>query len=205
MKIAVIGANGKTGRVLVNEAVQRGHSVRAGVFRANTFKTSDYIDVVQCDAMKLEDVGKLIHGCDAVVSLIGHIPNSPAFVQTTAISNVLSAMKAQGTTRIVSLTGTGVRMPNDSPSLIDHVLNAGIKIIDGDRIRDGIAHADVLRESDTDWTIIRVLKLTDLPMHAYTLTSGGPGRILVSRVAVADAIIEVLTKHSHTKEAPVIS
>lgn len=205
MKIAVIGANGKTGRVLVNEAVQRGHSVRAGVFRTNTFKTSDYIDVVQCDAMKLEDVTKLIHGCDAVVSLIGHIPNSPAFVQTTAISNVLSAMKAQGITRIVSLTGTGVRMPDDQPSLVDRVLNIGIKIIDGDRIRDGIAHADVLQESDADWTIMRVLKLTDLPAHSYTLTSGGPGRTLVSRAVVAEAILEVLTKHSHIKEAPVVS
>ncbi|MEO5691291.1 MAG: NAD(P)H-binding protein [Candidatus Saccharimonadales bacterium] len=205
MKIAVIGANGKTGQILVNEAVQRGHSVRAGVFRTNTFKTSDYIESVHCDAMKLEDVTKLIKGCDAVVSLIGHIPNSPAFVQTTAISNVLSAMKAQRITRIVSLTGTGVRMPGDKPSLIDHVLNVGIKIIDGDRIRDGIAHADVLRESDADWTIIRVLKLTDLPMHSYTLTSGGPARTLVSRAAVSEAIIEVLTQKTHYKEAPVIS
>lgn len=205
MKIAVIGANGKTGQLFVDEAVQRGHVIRAGVYRGNTFTKSDYIETVQCDAMNLGDVENLIKGCDVVVSLIGHIPRSPAFVQTTAISNVLSAMKKQGIRRIVSLTGTGVRIKGDKPSFVDRIMTLAITAIDPQRIRDGIAHADVLRESDTDWTIIRVLKLTNLPMHRYTLTPGGPARVLVSRASVADAILRVLLDDSHRKQAPVIS
>lgn len=205
MKIAVIGANGKTGQLFVNEAVQRGHEVRAGVFHSNSFTKSDYIDVLQCDAMKLEDVEALVAGCDAVVSLIGHVKDSPAFVQTSAIANVLSAMKKHRISRVLSLTGTGVRIPGDTPSLTDRVLNAGIKIIDPERIQDGIAHADVLRESDADWTLLRVLKLTDLPVHSYTLSDHGPARVFASRAVVADALLTILSDNSYHKQAPIVS
>lgn len=205
MKIAVIGANGKTGRLFVNEAVQRGHEIRAGVFHSNSFTKSDYIDVMQCDAMKLEDVDALVTGCDVVVSLIGHVKDSPAFVQTSAIANVLSASKKHHINRVMSLTGTGVRMPGDTPSLSDRVLNVGIKLIDPERIQDGIAHADVLRESDADWTIVRVLKLADIPMHNYTLTEHGPARLLVSRAVVADALLTILLEDTYHKQAPIIS
>lgn len=205
MKIAVIGANGKTGQVFVNEAVQRGYEVRAGVFRTNSFKKSDYLDVLQCDATKLEDVEKLITGCDVVVSLIGHVKGSPAFLQTSATANILSAMKKHRITRILSLTGTGVRIDGDTPSLIDTVLNAGVRFVDPERIIDGIAHADVLRESDRDWTLLRVLKLTDFPSHTYTLTTGGPARVLVSRHVVADALLKIIEEKSFSKQAPVVS
>lgn len=205
MKIAVIGANGKTGKIFVDEAVQRGFEVRAGVYRSNSFTKSDHIDVVQCDATKLEDVESLIKGCDIVVSLIGHVKGSPAFLQTSSTANILSAMKKQGVRRVLSLTGTGVRFPDDTPSFIDRLLNFGIKLIDPERVRDGIAHADVIKESDTDWTILRVLKLTDLPVHQYELTTTGPARILVSRDAVADALLRIIHENAYSKHAPVVS
>jgi putative NADH-flavin reductase len=205
MKIAVIGANGKTGQIFVNEAVQRGYEVRAGVFHENSFKKSDYIEVVQCDATKLEDVEKLISGCDVVVSLIGHVKGSPAFLQTSSTANILSAMKKHNMSRVLSLTGTGVRMAGDKPSLVDKMLNIAVKIADPERIIDGIAHADVLRESDLDWTLLRVLKLTELPMHKYSLSPGGPARLLVSRHAVADALLKIIEEKSFKKQAPVVS
>ncbi len=205
MKIAVIGANGKTGQVFVNEAVQRGYEVRAGVFHTNAFKKSDYIDVVQCDATKLEDVEKLITGCDVVVSLIGHVKGSPAFLQTSATANILSAMKKRNMTRVISLTGTGVRITGDKPSFIDIVLNTVVRLADPERIVDGIAHADVLRESGLDWTLLRVLKLTDFPSHKYALSSGGPARVLVSRHVVADALLKIIEDTSYVKQAPVVS
>ena len=205
MKIAVIGANGKTGKVFVDEAVQHGHEVRAGVYRNNEFTASDYIEVVRCDALKIADVEKLIKGCDAVVSLIGHGKDSPAFLQTTATSNTLSAMKKLGITRFVSLTGTGVRKDGDEPSLIDRILNFAVQIADPARIHDGKAHAEVVKESDVEWTIIRVLKLTDFRPHKYRLTDHGPARLLASRATVAVAILHVLVEGSHKKLMPVVS
>lgn len=205
MKIAVIGANGKTGRVFVNEAVQRGFEVRAGVYQSNSFTKSDYIDVMQCDATKLADVESLIKGCDVIVSLIGHVKDSPAFLQTAATANILSAMKQQGIKRLVSLTGSGVRFSGDTPSLMDKILNLTIMRIDPERIRDGIAHAEVIKESDCDWTILRVLKLTDLPLHHYELTMKGPARILVSRRVVADALLRIIDENTYSNNAPIIS
>lgn len=207
MNIAVVGANGKSGRAFVEEALHYGHSIRAGVFRATSTHNSnhDNLQFVSCDATNLADVQKLIKGCDAVVSLIGHINGSPAFVQTTATSNILSAMDKYGVKRLISLTGTGVRIAGDTPSLIDRVLNIGISIIDPARIRDGQAHADVIRNSDVDWTILRVLKLTDFGHHTYSLSEHGPARVVVSRKTVASIVLALLVDGTYIKLMPVVS
>lgn len=205
MKIAIIGASGKTGRAFVDEAVQRGHEVRAGVFHTNSFTRSDYIDVIRCDALQLDDVINLTRGCDAVVSLIGHVKDSPEFLQTSATANILSAMGKHHIHRLVSVTGTGVRRPGDTPSLADRVLNIGLRIADPARLRDGRAHADVLIDSDVDWTILRVLKLTNYGKERYRLTDHGPARTFVSRATIASAILDILIDDSHIRQMPVVS
>lgn len=205
MKIAVIGANGKSGQAFVDEAVQRGHQVRAGIFRDRGYGERENVTYMQCDATVPEDVEKLVKGCDAVVSLIGHVKGSPAFLQTTAMTNILSAMDRYGIKRLVSLTGTGVRDKNDMPSLADKIVNTAIETLDPARIRDGKAHVDVIKESAADWTVLRVLKLTDMPYHAYYLTDHGPGRTFVSRASVAAAIVNILVDGLHKKSMPIVS
>ena len=205
MKIAVIGASGKTGRVFVNAALGAGHDIRAGVYRSEVFHTSDHLEVVKIDALKPADVEKLVVGCDAVVSVLGHVHDSPAYVQTTAIGNVLSAMKKHRIRRIVSLTGTGVRTKGDRPSWTDRILNLAVRVADPARVHDGKAHADVLKDSDTEWTVVRVLKLTDGLEQLYSLTAHGPGKAFVTRRTAADAILRVLNDHSFVRELPVLS
>lgn len=205
MKIAVIGASGKTGRVFVNAALGAGYDIRAGVYRSEVFKASDHLEVVRIDALKAEDIDKLVRGCDVVVSVIGHVKDSPAYLQTTAISNVLSAMKRYHIRRLVSLTGTGVRCLGDTASLMDIVMNSAVRLIDPARLRDGRAHADVIRDSDVDWTIVRILKLTDGLEQSYTLTDHGPAKTFVSRRTVAEALLRVVHDGDHIREMPVIS
>lgn len=205
MKIAVIGASGKTGRQFVNAALEAGHDVRAGVYRSEVFKPSDHLEILKVDAMELADVEKLLKGCDAVVSLLGHVKDSPAYLQTTAMSNTLSAMKKFGIHRLMSLTGTGVRAEGDRPSLIDYVLNTSVRLIDPARMHDGKAHADVIKDSDVDWTIVRVLKLTDGPEQSYRVTTSGPAKTFISRRTVAEAMVRMLHDNAYVRQLPVLS
>ncbi len=205
MKIAVIGARGKTGREFVNAALGAGHDIRAGTHGTETFKTSDHLSVMRIDALKGDDIDRLVAGCDAVVSVIGHVKDSPAYLQTTTISNVLSAMKRHGVTRLISVTGTGVRQPGDRVSFVDYILNTAVRITDPARIRDGIAHTDVIRDSDVDWTVLRVLKLVNGLQQPYSLTSGGPAMTIVSRRTVAEAILHVLDDKAYYHTMPVLS
>lgn len=204
MKIAVISANGRSGKAFVETALQAGHVVRAGVYGRHDFPAQGNLEIIQCDATKINDLKRLISDQEAVVSLIGHTKNTPKNVQTNAITNVVKSVGSTGV-RIVSLTGTGVRFPGDRPSLIDRFLNFGIAQVDPARIRDGIDHADVLKKSNTNWTLLRVLKLGNGQAKKYQLTITGPAKNLTSRQEVALAILEVLKSDKYIKKAPVIS
>ncbi len=203
--IAVIGANGRTGQEFVALALTKGYRVRAGVHLNSSFHPEKNLEVFKVDATHPAQVRKLIEGSDIVVSLLGHVRHSPKRVQTEAIKTILQEMQKLTITRIVSLTGTGVRFDGDTPSLLDIIANSSIKIIDRNRIQDGIDHAKILQESDLDWTLLRVLKLTNQKLSTYSLTAHGPARFFAPRKSVASALLDIVDSHEYTHIAPVLS
>ncbi len=204
MRIAVIGANGKTGRLFVNLALQAGHHITAAVHNKNTLPDNANLSVIKCDTTDLDQVNQLVVNQDAVVSFIGHARHSSKDVQTKTINNVITAMRAHKIRRLISLTGTGVRFPGDQITLTDRLLNLSISVIDPDRIKDGIQHVRAIQQTDLDWTIIRVLKLTNGPAHKFSLKDNGPTKIFISRHEVAEAALELLKNNSHIQKAPII-
>lgn len=205
MKIAVIAANGRSGKIFVEQALKAGHTVRAGVYHTNNLPSHDRLQVVSCDATKPDDLTKLLTGQDAVASLIGHVKGSPPRVQTDAMRTLLEVMRELNLKRLVSLTGTGVRFPGDKITLVDRVLNLGVRLVDPDRIKDGHEYVKILQASDLDWTLIRVLKLQNTAPRPFSLRAHGPTKWYVSREDVAKAILEVLGENSFIRQAPIIS
>lgn len=202
--IAVVGANGRSGRAFIDAALAAGYHIRAGV-HSGTLPPHEHLEIIRCDATNQAEVATLIAGCNAVVSLIGHVPKSPQMVQTEAIKTIIGEMERQKIRQLISLTGTGVRVPGDTPSFIDRVMNLAILTIDPDRIHDGIEHARVVQQSDLDWTIVRVLKLTNGRASAFHLTSHGPAKLFTSRTVVAHCIMQIIADKAYAKTLPVIS
>lgn len=205
MKIAVIAASGRSGQVFVSAALDAGHTVIAGVHRSNPFAPHERLTSVSVDATNPLQVDGLIRGADAVVSLIGHIRGSAPRVQSEAITVVLDSMSRHGVTRIVSLTGTGVRQSGDCHNFIDWLANKAIAIVDPQRIQDGIEHARLLQQSGTDWTIMRVLKLSNGKAGAWSLRPSGPAKLLTPRQEVAQAILVTLESNTYLRASPVIA
>ena len=205
MKIAVIAANGRSGKIFVEQALAAGHSIRAGVYMGYNLTPHPELLVVECDATKSSDLESLVKDQDAVVSFIGHIKGSPPHVQTDAMRTLKSVMEQENISRIVSLTGTGVRFPGDKITLIDRILNTSIRIIDPARIQDGKDHVNLLQQSGLDWTVLRVLKLQNTKPSPFKLTPHGPTKWFVSREDVAAAALQVLEENSFTKQAPILS
>jgi putative NADH-flavin reductase len=205
MRIAVIAANGRTGRAFLKKALAAGHEVRGGVLGNGHVPPHPLLTLIHCDATQPDDLRKLFTDQEAVVSLIGHVKGSPPDVQTSAIQKVISVMDEAGLKRVVSLTGTGVRFPGDHITPWDRFLNLGVSIKDPARVKDGREHVAALQASDLDWTVIRVLKLQNVPPKPFRLTESGPTKPYVGREEVAEAILEVLENESFIKKAPIIS
>ncbi len=204
--VAVIAADGRSGRAFVAAALNAGMIVRAGYHGNPRLLPSDEcLTAVHCDATSEVDVRALLDGADVVVSLIGHVKNSPATVQTDSIKTVAKVMKDYGLRRIISLTGTGVRLPGDTPSFIDRILNVCIRLIDPRRISDGIEHAKFLMSSDLNWTIVRVLKLTNGPSSGTVKFSlHGPAEVLTPRARAAHGIVDIINDDLYNQQAPIV-
>lgn len=204
--IAVIGANGRSGRVFVKKALEHGYHVRAGVRKHHTLETHKNLVVIHCDASNIADVQNLLFRADYVVSLIGHSRHSPSLLQTTATKIITQVMNEYRQTRFVSLTGTGVRVKGDRPSWIDRLANWIISHIDPDRVNDGIHHVEFLRTTSLDWTVLRVLKLTNSThsTSSLQLSLHGPAALLASRYQVADSILDIIESGTYYHELPIL-
>lgn len=204
MNVAIIAANGRLGKELVKAALDAGHHVRAGTRGLSNFKDSINLTAIPCDATNYYEVKSLLKGQDVVFSCIGHVPGSPANVQTVATKTIVRVMKELGIKRFVSLTGTAVRRPGDRVTFLDRILSLGIKIKDNRRVTDGRQHVKVLEKSGLDWTVIRVLKLQSKNNRPFVLKEHGPTLPFVSRTEAARAMLEVVEKHSFIRELPII-
>jgi hypothetical protein len=118
---------------------------------------------------------------------------------------LVEIMKELKIKRLVSITGTGVRQKGDKIPLIDRILNLGLSVFDPTRLKDGIEHAKVLKESGLDWTILRVLKMQNVKPKPFTLKENGPTKLYVSREEVARAALEVLEDNSFIHKYPILS
>ena len=208
MKICIFGADGRTGVEVVNYAKKQGFEVLAFVYSesSNKYFPKD-IEIKRGDVMDYNSVFEAVKKCEAVISVIGHIKGSDPLMQTKGMKNIVKAMQESGVKRLLSLTGTGARVENDNPSCIDKVLNFFVKIVDPERINDGVEHVKVVRNYGLDWTVVRVLKLSkkDTEVDGYKLTSGGPAELQTSRKKVAKVSVDLIDDKNFIGKLPVIS
>ncbi|OWR32978.1 hypothetical protein CDO73_00265 [Saccharibacillus sp. O23] len=110
MKIAVIGATGKAGNLIVQEAKSRGHEVTAFVRSASKFN-EEGVAVVEKDVLSLtsEDV----QGFDAVVNAISMPPGQESG-HVEAGRKLIEAFKGAPESRLIVVGGAGSLYVDDA-------------------------------------------------------------------------------------------
>ena len=192
----------------MRRAIDKGFEVVACVYNNNSDKyLPNNVLIKKGDVMNYEYVTEAMNGAEVVISVLGHIKGSDPLMQTKGMQNIVKAMQNLGIKRVLSLTGTGARVPGDAPSVIDKVLNFFVKLVDPDRINDGIEHVKVLQNSGLNFSIVRVLKLSksDKDTTSYVLTEGGPAEIQTSRKKVAKVLVDLIKDQKYIGKFPVIS
>ncbi|MCQ4086729.1 NAD(P)-dependent oxidoreductase [Saccharibacillus sp. JS10] len=103
MKIAVIGATGKAGNLIVKEAKERGHEVTAFVRDASKFNEVD-VQAVQKDVLDLS--ADDVKAFDAVVNAIS-MPPGQEEGHVTAGRKLIEIFKNAPETRLIVVGGAG--------------------------------------------------------------------------------------------------
>eukprot|EP00095_Tigriopus_kingsejongensis_P009469 maker-scaffold322_size207131-snap-gene-0.10 protein:Tk09469 transcript:maker-scaffold322_size207131-snap-gene-0.10-mRNA-1 annotation:"flavin reductase -like" len=103
MKIAVLGATGQTGICVVNQALKKGHVVKAIVRNPDKLKVSHAnLEVVEGNVFSAENLGKHFQDCDVTISTLGFSAFSkPVTGYSAATKAMVEAMKSCGKKRLI--------------------------------------------------------------------------------------------------------
>ena len=208
--IAVLGATGRTGRIFVQEAVRRGHTVKALVRNVNA--RHDFppgVKVIHGDATDEISLQHVIEGADVVVSLLGHTRGSPSDLKVKSTRLSLSIMQANGVKRFLRLASApvGVRGEGDNPTAGQKLVAALMKIFAGAMVNDELKASEDVRSSSVAWTIVRAPMLSDAPYPGrYQVGSLGrtSGR-KVSRATLAQFILDEIENGNNIGKSPLVT
>jgi putative NADH-flavin reductase len=196
-RIAVFGATSGLGALALDEALRRGHRVRAFARSANDLAPRDRLETCAGDALEASDVAAALEGMDAVIYALG-IKERPAmlweeetlFSRSTEI--LLETMEKTGPRRLVAVTGFGAGRSKQAMSTLERT---GHRAILGRPYADKDRQEKLIEASGVDWTIVRPVILTKSRGNGRYTVLRDPGTWkngLVSRADVARYLVDAV-------------
>jgi putative NADH-flavin reductase len=209
MRLTIFGATGRTGKHLVEQALEAGYEVVA--FARNPSKlatTHDRLTVVQGDATDPAAVELAVQGTDAVICVMTTSASqniAKTKPLTRATQNILAAMSKYGVRRLI-ISSAGVPQSNDLPDLRFNLMMEFGKLFMRASYEDTIGSVQVVRSSDLDWTIVRM----SAPVNSHKtgrVQAGDVNKAMGMRISRADAaafILNEVRSAQYVRQAPVI-
>jgi putative NADH-flavin reductase len=205
MKVLVIGAAGKTGRAVVEQAVAAGHQVTAFVHNANEYKVSD-VRVIEGDATNTVAMDAAVLGQDAVLDTIGSkTPYKTTTLESSAANTIIASMQRNGVRRLVvtSMLGEGDSIAN--VPIYERLLLP--TLLRGDN-KDKAAMESAVEASGLDWVILRPAFLTDRPakgsVRVFDAETGEKAH-KITRADVASFMLAQVSNNEYLHQAVTIA
>lgn len=162
MKLAILGATGKTGGHALRHALGVGHHVRVLVRDPAKLAVSDArLEVVQGDATRVDDCARAIEGCEAVLSAIGPPGLGATTVRQDIARAVIEAMGRTGVKKLVWLSALGVGDSIAQAKRSSWIGFAFMKTLLKKTYVDANAAEQQLRASALDYVMCRPPELTN--------------------------------------------
>ncbi|SIT76352.1 NAD(P)H-binding [Yoonia rosea] len=211
MNLLVLGASGRTGKHIVDQALSRGHHVTALVRNPNSMQAQDGLTVIKGTPTNPADLAAAEQGKDAILVALNNPRQSDApwakpITTEKILTKVAENIIALGKKRVVFLSAAGV---GDSFETAPWFMRFMIK-----RTNLGYAYADhnsveqAFRASDASWTLVRAMGLSnsekEKALIVGTATTPKPG-MMVRRSAVAKFMLDCVENDSHVGQTPVVS
>ena len=208
-KIAVIGGGGRTGKYLVSQLLEKGFHLKLLLRNPekDTHSDSPQIEIIQGDVLDYDLVRELLSDCKAVISTVGQRKDEP-LVASQATINILKAMKESepSLTRYILVVGLNIDVPSDKKSAETIAATDWMKSNFPDIHADKQKSFQILSESDTDWTLVRVpfIEFTEERREIGVSLEDSPGQ-RITAADIAGFLIGQLNDVSYLKKAPFIS
>lgn len=196
MKLLILGATGQVGGALVKQALVGGFQVTALARSPEKLKIEDpKLDVIRDNPLEETALERALVGKDAVLSILGHGDLKPSDLVTVGARALSASMARTGVKRLVIISSTlaapgGSFLTRIPRYLTRHALN------------DSADMERVINITSLDWTILRLVRLTNGPQSEYRIFENEPATVTasVSRVTVARCMLDVMTDERYHRK-----
>jgi putative NADH-flavin reductase len=192
MKLFVIGATGRTGLEIVQQALARGHHVTGFVRSPESISLkNERLNILKGDAMDENQLVNAIRDHDAVLSTLGprEVFKPSSLLHNSAVATT-RAMKRSGVRRLVILSAAA-HFPGIPNRIVSFILR--------NHMRDSLAMEEIVQASGLDWTIARPPRLTQENYTTYRSRENAAPKMgfTLSRKAVAAFMLDAIEQEKH--------
>ncbi|MGB4135465.1 MAG: NAD(P)H-binding protein [Microbacterium sp.] len=153
MRVAIIGASGRSGRRAVAHALDAGHEV-VSVVRTPA-SAPDRTEVAQADARDVTALAATVSGVDAVISTLGHVRgDADTRILRDGMSATIEAMSRAGVRRLVAISAGAPYVAGDDP-LARFIAKPILRRVLRANNEDTMAMDEAMAASGLDWTSVR--------------------------------------------------
>jgi nucleoside-diphosphate-sugar epimerase len=213
MRIAVFGATGAVGRLVVRRALADGHEVVAHARRPE--RLGIHHPGLRVVAGPLHDevsIARTLAGADAVISALGPRPLQRGTPVGEGTERIVAGMHHAGVDRLVAIATPTAPDPADGRDALLDTVVALIRIGAPGPRADVLRITDAVRSSGLRWTLARLpmLRGGDDPAGPAPAVHTGPvgddgGGFFLTRSALAAYLLDAATSDRDVGAAPVIS
>ncbi|MBS9803438.1 SDR family oxidoreductase [Bacillus toyonensis] len=155
-KIAILGANGKAGKSLVNEALENGFQVKILTRNSTNMPiTNENIETITGDARDFSSIQELLQGCGAVINAVGQ-PKNESYIFSTVTKHILKVMQEYKIKRYILISGGSLNVVGDQKGIINKMGAKLFKLFLPKMMQDKYKELQILQSSDVDWTVVRL-------------------------------------------------
>src|SRR5437879_753576 len=192
MNLFVVGATGRTGREIVQQALARGHHVTAFVRSPESITIrNERLNVLKGNATNENQLFDAIQNHDAVVSTLG--PRQPLKPSSLLRDSALA------TTRAMNRSGVKRLLVLSAAAHFSGIPNRIISLILRNHMRDSLKMEEIVQGSGLDWTIARPPRLTQGNYITYRSREGAAPKMgfSLARKAVAAFMLDAIEQKKH--------
>ena len=211
MKILVLGATGRTGKLFAQIATAKNHQVTAIIRNKKDaiLPRVNYIEGLPTDEQLLT---KTLQGMDAVVVSLNINRTSdnpfakvvsPLTLISDSVKALIPAMQRNNVMRLITVSASGVGDSWKDMPLIARLFIRSTSIMRA--YEDHDRQEQAVRKSKLDWTIVHPVMLNDKDSDEYKATIGKPTSGGISRKGVARFILDSLESEKFVRDTVTLS
>jgi len=209
-RVLVLGANGPSGRLVVQQALDRGLTVRASTRRPAAFPIEhERLELAGGDATDPAVTDAAVSGCGAVISVIGSAyTRKPVSVYSASARALIAAAETLAVRRVIVVTSAEVapESAHQGRFVTDRIVYPLLRYVVGRTAYDDMTRMEhLIRTTALDWTIVRPPGLTDTPGTGYASSETHIAGTYCARNDLAGFLLDQLDDTTYLRKVAAVA